>query len=1077
MKITTIRKRALQAGSALNALALVGIGATAVALPTVASAQDYTNVTATGRVIDDAGAPIAGATVTITSDSQGFSRTSTTDSSGSYRIPALPQGAYTFTVTAPSYGTYIEKGITLNQDTGGNSFQLVPASGATASGNEIIVTGARIRVSDFDRTTVGAVVDVQELSDRVPIARDLTSVVLLAPGTTSGDTAFGNLPALAGGSVSENTYFFNGLNITDFRQGLGSVEVPFSFYDTVEVKNGGVPAEFGRFTGGFVNAISKSGSNELHGGALISYAPSWGYEQAPNTLIDYNAADYNEEIESTFYLSGPIIKDRLFAYAFYSVNYNRNDDILTTSNPNTVLQPESMDDEGNTIPADIDPVTGQPVLVPTTVAPYATGSNALRRTFNKPYYGGKIDFLPFDGHRFELTYFNSSQSRKDKAYDVVDADGGAYDSRLDDAAYYGPYTSTSIYESGGENYVGRYTGQFTDWLTLSAAYGKNKRRDNVSSTQPDYAFILDSSGDFTPTLSGNPVNIIETNNDTREFYRADADVYVDFVGKHHFKFGYDREKLTTFSLTSYTGGVAYEYFNSGSGDTYTSIPDLTYVSARTFENGGTFKSDNEAFYIQDSWSLLNDRLTLNLGIRNDRFSNDNVNGETYYESGDAWAPRLAFTADPFGDGRTKVYGSFSRYYLPIAANTNIRLAGAELDYTRYFAVAGVNPDGTPIYGDPLLGFENAQACPDSGVENCELISDGVATPTEATVAKNLKPQSTDEFVLGLEHSLSNRIRVGLFGIYRKLNESLEDIAVDAAVNAYCEAENIEGCDSVWTGFHQYVLVNPGAGATITLSDPIDGEDGLRTVDFSAEDLGYPKAKRTYKAITATFDRSFDGKWGAGANYTYSVLKGNIEGGIRSDNGQTDSGLTTAFDQPGLTNGAYGYLPGHSRHQFKFYGSYAPTEWFTLGLQAQVRSPRKFGCIGRVPRQVDPYAGAYGAAGFYCNLDESGNVITDPNYSGFSNNYVDPTSLSVTPRGSRLESDWTTFVNLSGIFKVPSDDINATFRIDVFNLFNSQAVTDIRELGTQDSGRPRGDYGYPLGYQTPRSIRFQFGVDF
>ena len=65
------------------------------------------------------------------------------------------------------------------------------------------------------------------------------------------------------------------------------------------------------------------------------------------------------------------------------------------------------------------------------------------------------------------------------------------------------------------------------------------------------------------------------------------------------------------------------------------------------------------------------------------------------------------------------------------------MAGAELDYTRYFLVGGVNSDNTPILGAPVLGFADAAACPDTGVLNCDIISDGVALPTESTVAKNL----------------------------------------------------------------------------------------------------------------------------------------------------------------------------------------------------------------------------------------------------------------------------------------------------------------------------------------------------
>ena len=1053
MKKTTLI--ALKAGAAPFVLGLASLTATAgLIAPTSAMAQDFTNVTATGEVVGSDEAPIANATVTITSNAQGFKRTVTTDSSGNYRVSNLPQGSYSFEINASGYGSFTDPNVLLTQSTGGNSFKLFAADAAVADG-AIVVTGARIRVSDFDRTTTGQVISVADVADRVPVARDLTSVILLAPGTSAGDTAFGNLPAIAGGSVSENTFFINGLNLTDFRQGLGSVEVPFEFYNTVEVKNGGVPAEFGRFTGGFVNATTRSGGNEFHGGVLFNWIPDSLNEDAKNTLIDQNDRDTGETITAIGHLSGPIIKDKLFFFGFYQNNFVKSGDTLLTTNPNTV-------------------VSG------VAVAPYSTGLRREERKTTSPFYGGKIDFLPFDGHRFEATYFNSSFDRTLQSYGVVDINGGGYDSRVDpDGPFVGAFRSTSLLQGGGENYIGRYTGELTQFLTVSAAYGKNKRRAVVGSTTPDYPFISDVSGNFSPALSGNAINLVQASFDEREFYRADVDVFVNLLGEHHFKAGYDRENLTTNTTNSYTGNVAWTYTNSGpSGDVYVTTPNTLYVTGRTFVNGGVFKSRNEAFYLQDSWSLFDNRLVLNLGVRNDRFENKNVVGDTYYKSGSQWAPRLAFAFDPSGDKRTKIYGSFGRYYLPIVANTNIRLAGAELDYTRYNLVSGVNPDDTPILGAPVLGFADAVACPDTGIANCDVISDGVATPTEATVAKNLKPQSVDEFIVGIERSIGNGIRVGLYGQYRKLNESLEDIAIDASVLAYCTAQAIAGCDDIWTGFHQYVLANPGSASQITLSDPLPGETTLRTVDFSASDLGYPKAERTYKAITATFDRDFDGKWGISGSYTWSESKGNIEGGIRSDNGQTDSGLTTAFDQPGLTDGAYGFLPGHAEHKFKVFGSYAPFSWLTLGAQFQAISPRKFGCIGRVPRQIDPFAGAYGAAGFYCNTDASGKVITDPAFP-FSNssNPAIPTTLKLTPRGSVFQSDWNIFTNLSAVIKVPSDVVKASFRVDVFNVFNRQGATDFRELGTQSNGRPRGDYGTPLAYQTPRFFRFQFGVEF
>ena len=156
----------LKASSALRAVSIIGGATLAASLSSPIVAQDFTQVTATGRVLNDAGQPIPNATVVIRSDQQGFERTVTTSSNGTYRIPALPQGRYTFTVSAPEFAVYTESNIELNQANAANTFELV-AAGSTATtqttseGNVIIVSGSRVRVSDFDRATVGAVVDVE----------------------------------------------------------------------------------------------------------------------------------------------------------------------------------------------------------------------------------------------------------------------------------------------------------------------------------------------------------------------------------------------------------------------------------------------------------------------------------------------------------------------------------------------------------------------------------------------------------------------------------------------------------------------------------------------------------------------------------------------------------------------------------------------------------------------------------------------------------------------------------------------------------------------------------------------------
>jgi len=1073
---STFVRKSLRCGTALRALALIGAGVGAAAVTVPVAAQDFTNVNATGRIQGTNGQPISGATVTVTSDQQGFTRTVTTNSDGTFRVASIPQGLYTFAISADGFDTYTEQGINLTQSSAANQFTLAVA-GASGGNGDIVVTAGRVQVSDFDRNTVGSVISIGELATRVPVARDLTSVVLLAPGANLGDSAFGNLPSVAGSSVSENAFFINGLNITNQRNGLGSATVPFEFYNTVETKVGSIPAEFGRFTGAFVNATTKSGGNEFHGGMLFNWQPDDLREDQKNTLYAYNDDDVRDTKQAIFYLSGPIIKDHLFFYGFYQSNEVSNGDTGLTANANSF-----------TINRD---TTGREISR-TPILPFSTGGFRTETRNTSPFFGGKIDAVIIDGQRLEGTYFRTKQRTISNIYNVVDAAGGAYDSRTDPAGpRRGSFSGQNVNLGGGESYVGRYTGQFTNWLTLSAAYGKTKTRDITLPADTVNPGVTDQSGFFTPALIGNPSVTIATNSDEREFYRADADVFVNLLGEHHFRGGYDRENLTTVAQTNYTGDVFWTYRTSGAtGDDFVQTPNTLYVSGRTYITGGTFKSQNEAYYVQDAWSLFSNRLNLNLGVRNDKFSNDNVNGVTYYEAKNQWAPRLSVAFDPIGDQRTKVYGFYGRYYLPVPTNTNIRLAGAELDYTSYYLANGRQANNAPILGAPIA-FAGGLPCPGptpggvTGVNNCQINADGVAASTESTVAQNLQSQSMDEYVVGYEQRLGARWKIGAFGVWRDLRNSLEDIAIDRAVNNYCARNNLDCTQAaptaanpnnrvpIWGGFHQYVLANPGRASTITLSDPVNGEATARTVDFSADELGYPAATRKYRAVTLTVDREFDGIWSFSANYTFGKTIGNIEGGVLSDIGQSDSGLTQSFDQPGLTIGAYGYLPTDVRHSLKAFGSYKLADWLTIGANFQASSPRHFGCIGRVPTRIDAFAGQYGAAGFFCNV-VNGQIVTDPTAGTGT---PAQSNLQPTRRGTIFQSDWQTQTNLSFAFKIPTDYFAGTFRVDIFNVFAETAKTDFTEFGTQASGNPSGDYRYVSGYQAPRSIRLQLGFDF
>ena len=994
-------------------------------------------------MLDTNGRPIIGARVTIRSIDQGFTRTVTTNNSGVYSIPELRQGRYQFTVEADGYDTYVETNINLAPGSASNQFRLATAGSGETVGADIVVTSRRITTSDFDLTTTGQVINVADVAARLPVARDLTSILLLAPGTASGSGAFGNLASVNGGSVSENAFFVNGLNITDFRKGLSPAGVPFDFYQTVEVKSGGYAAEFGRSTGGFTSATTKSGSNEFHGGLLFSWNPDELRTRTRDTYFSDNDGGRIESRSTTLQLSGPIIKDHLFFYGLYQA---RNDTSISAGRQ--FLGDPRTDDINN-----------PQKYLGTSRSYFGTSS---------PFYGAKIDAVIVNGQRLEFTYWST---KGDQFFNTYGSAARGY-TRYDYLANKdGSYTGRTLASYGGENYVGRYTGVFSKWLTVSAAYGRN---ENTYVSQS----FNDTNGNIpSVTDARNPLAVVPLTRssggrsddlDVRKFYRGDADLYFKLLGSHHVKAGYDREELT--SVTSSRGGgdgLFYTIYTAQANNPYNLAVGTNYVRRTTYFNEGTFASLNEAYYLQDSWALFGDRLNLSLGIRNDRFANSNALKQTFYKSGNQWGPRLGFTFDPLGNRRDKVYGSFGRLFVPVASNTNIRLTGGETYYTRTALFNGLTAGNVPILGNPIL-YTNAAACLDDGARACSVTGNGQPKSAETTVAQGLKPQSADEYILGYEKRLGTHWRVGAFFNYTKLNEVLEDSAIDLAVNTYCVKQKVSGCDATWGGFHQYVLINPGSPARITLSDPINGEATARTVDFSALELGYPKARRTYKGMTFEAHREFDGVWSLDASYTYSKTVGNYEGGVKTDNGQSDTGLTTDFDQPGLTLGTYGYSPNDKRHVIKLAGSYVFFDRLNVGGKLQAYSPRRYGCIGRVPESIDPYSAAYGAAGLFCQVNSDGSINTDPTVSR---------PVQLIRRGSIFKSDWLIVNDLDVSYKFDVGAASMTLRATVFNLFNRQPRLNFNEVGTDGEGKASPYYRIVTQYQDARSARLQLSFDF
>jgi len=988
----------------------VAIGvAAAVASGSSAIADDYTSGALRATVQDQAGKAVSNATVVVTSN-KGERRVTTSDQNGKILVPQLPIGRYSITVDGAGYEQLKSSDVVVSIGGGGASYTFTLESRAQTI-EEVYVTGVRQGDWDFNATQTGLSLDVQETFNMTPVGRSADSLLLLAPGTTySGE--FGAV-SISGSSAGENQYYINGLNVSNFRTYVGASTLPFEFYDQLEIKTGGYQAEFGRSTGGVTNAVTRSGSNEFQAGINAYYSPNGLKEQSPSTYSSANHLDKSDSTDMNIWASGALIQDKLFFFALYNPGKS----------------------EG-----------------------FGCGGGVCSQVVSDdPFWGGKLDWVIADGHRLEFTYFEdynkaeiASWNYNDTAAALLGDEKEVAKTELADAK--DEQRPNAYSESGGVNTIWKYTGVLTDWFSISALYGENNYSRQYYG-ENDSPYLIDYTTNQNIAIGDWSASAFALNDDRRVAKRIDADFYFEALGDHHVRVGWDQEKLTATEDTSYSGDLRGRLEKSASSATG------YRWQIREYYNVGGFKTEQSAWYIQDSWQI-SDTFLLNIGVRNETFENSNVDGQVFIETKDQTGVRAGFSWDPTGNATTRVFGSYGRYFLPIATNTNVRLAGKEIYWRQYYTALDVDGDG--VYGDldadgyPILGD------PTSGRTN---FADGTLGFQNAQRASGIEPMYQDEYILGVEHSFDSGWTASISFTDRDLVSTIEDVAIDAAVIAWANENGYEDDPalSTYTGFHQYVLVNPGSASTISLLEDF-GDDGVEdVVNFSAEDLGYPEAQRTYKGTTLTLEKEYDGKWGLSLNYTYSKSEGNYEGSVKSDNGQDDAGLTQDFDQPGLVDGSYGYLPNDRRHRLTMTGVYAVNDNLMLTAKFRSQSERVFGCIGEHPS--DYFAWAYAAASWYCQNE-------------------------LTPRGSQLSSDWINTLDLGLVFKptVGSLDGDLTLRVDVFNVLNADNRADLYEFGDVGytgyavfgiDNLPDADpnYGKTTRFQSPRSVRLGVSYNF
>src|SRR5688572_4591685 len=387
----------------------------ATMVPMLASAQ-----TVSGAV---AGNATQGDQITVTNTETGLSRTTTADAKGNYRIAQLPVGNYSLQVKrdGQAVGQAVEVTVSMGSSTNIN----LGGDGAVNLASVQVVGSRVVPLVDVTSTESAMTLTAADV-DRLPVDRDLASVALLAPGVTKGESSFGGI-SFGGSSVAENSFYINGLNVTDFYNRNGFSEAPFAFYKEFQVKTGGYSVEFGRTTGGVINTVARSGTNEFQAGAELTFEPRAWQSSAEDRYFDgeryltFSQDDYSDTTLD-LWASGPLIKDRLFFFGLYQLRD---------------YEPTNTDDLGTQITKD---------------------------NSDNGFWGGTIDWYITDNNILSLMAFSNKNENVGKVY--------GYDY---DTGEIGDQQNTVFNDTGGDNWALTWASTFTPDFSMKLMYGENNR--------------------------------------------------------------------------------------------------------------------------------------------------------------------------------------------------------------------------------------------------------------------------------------------------------------------------------------------------------------------------------------------------------------------------------------------------------------------------------------------------------------------------------------------------------------------------------------------------------------------------
>lgn len=687
-------------------------------MPAAAGAQGVQTGTLTGTVKSTDGVSIADAAVVVTSPALQGERTAVTDVNGVYALPSLPPGTYTL--------RFAKEGLSPAELTA-----LVPL-GAVASVDAMLSIAQVSETVLVEGVTPPAVTATQTSANItasdvnvLPLGRTPYEIAELMPGLTT-NTPSRNQLTISGGFAYDNVFLVDGVDVNDNLIGSMNDLYIEDAVGEVQVLTSGVSAEYGRFSGGVVNVITKSGSNMFGGSYRTTFTrPSWT-EETP--FESANAIERGKATAANPYLTnelsrfteltggGPLATDRVW---FFAAGRFENSSTFGT--------------------------------MPATAVAYTKTNDSKR-------YEGKLTGSLRQGHTLQGSFIDNRVHRGSEP---------VLSFSIDRAALISPSVPNRLG-------VVNYNAALTQRMLLSAQYSqKDWSTQGVGGTSTnivDSPFLTRTGRLYQYNAPYFDASDPEQRNNRQLTASLTYFASSRHAGSHELKAGFEnfvdqRVGANAQSSTGYVfmadvrtvGGVPVQ--DADGHPVAMFVPGVTRIQRWTPHRGAVFDQTTTSAYVQDRW-VASSKLTLNLGMRFEHAASNATTGQKTPGLARV-VPRLGAAYDVSGNGGTVLQATFAQYSgkynaLQFSRNTNV----------------GNSDRYTMVYRGPA--GEGREFAPGFDVSNYAGVVAGTFPALNVQFADDLSTPVTTEYTFGVARMFGARSYAKAVFVQRKTSNFIEE---------------------------------------------------------------------------------------------------------------------------------------------------------------------------------------------------------------------------------------------------------------------------------------------------------------